>query len=79
MPPYFSIVVPCYNRHDILPAIVAAILQQQEGDFELLLIDDGSQDQTLAVAQELALSDSRIRVFMKPSAERGAARNYGLR
>lgn len=79
MLPYFSIVVPCFNRHDILPATVAAILQQQDGDFELILIDDGSQDQTLAVAQELALYDSRIRVFTQPNAERGAARNYGLR
>ncbi|MFC6224879.1 glycosyltransferase family 2 protein [Hymenobacter artigasi] len=78
MSPYFSIVVPCYNRHEILPATVAAILQQQDGDFELLLVDDGSQDQTLAVAQELALCDARIRVFTQPNAERGAARNYGL-
>lgn len=79
MPPYFSIVVPCYNRHNLLPVTVAAIVNQQEADFELLLIDDGSQDQTLAVARQLAMGDSRIRVFTQPNGERGAARNYGLR
>lgn len=79
MAPYFSIVVTSYNRHEMLPATVVAILQQQDGNFELLLVDDGSQDKTLAVAQELALCDSRIRVFTQPNAKRGVARNYGLR
>jgi len=79
MPPFFSIVVPCYNRADILTATVYAIMQQQDVDFELILVDDGSQDDTLAVAQALALGDARIRVFTQPNSERGAARNHGLR
>ena len=79
MTPYFSIVVPCYNRADILAETVAGILRQQDPDFELLLVDDGSRDDTLAVAQALARTDERIRVFTQPNAERGAARNHGLR
>ncbi|WP_177189816.1 glycosyltransferase family 2 protein [Hymenobacter actinosclerus] len=71
--------MPCYNRADILAATVETILQQQETDFELLLIDDGSRDQTLAVAREIATTDARIRVFTQANAERGAARNHGLR
>ena len=79
MAPYFSIIVPCYNRAGILPTTVQAILRQQESDFELILVDDGSRDDTLAVAKDLAAGDTRIRVFTQLNAERGAARNHGLR
>jgi glycosyltransferase involved in cell wall biosynthesis len=78
MAPYFSIIVPCYNRADILPTTVQAILRQREPDFELVLVDDGSRDNTLAVAKELAAGDARIRVFSQINSERGAARNHGL-
>ena len=77
MPPFFSIIVPCYKRSDILPATVTSILRQQEPDFELILVDDGSPDDTYDVAIELAATDHRIRVFRKANGERGAARNYG--
>lgn len=79
MNPFFSVVVPCYNRGPLLAETVSGILRQQETDFELLLVDDGSRDETLAVAQGLARTDPRIRVFTQPNAERGAARNHGLR
>ncbi|GGF20473.1 glycosyltransferase family 2 protein [Hymenobacter cavernae] len=75
--PFFSIIVPCYNRAAILPNTVAAILRQQEPDFELILVDDGSRDATAEVAEQLAATDARIRVFHKENGERGAARNYG--
>ena len=77
MPPYFSIVVPCYNRADILGDTVAAILRQEDPDFELLLVDDGSRDNTRQVAE--AIADPRVKYFYKENGERGAARNYGLR
>ena len=78
MAPYFSIIVPCYNRADILPTTVQAILRQREPDFELILVDGGSRDNTLNVAKDLAAGDARIRVFTQLNAERGAARNHGL-
>ena len=76
---FFSIIVPCYNRAEILGATVKLILQQHEEDFELLLVDDGSCDNTLQVAHILAQTDCRIRVLSQHNCERGAARNYGLR
>ncbi|AYA37189.1 glycosyltransferase family 2 protein [Hymenobacter oligotrophus] len=79
MSPFFSIVVPCYNRADILPKVVQAILRQDYQDFELILVDDGSRDTTLAVMHELAATDPRIRPFGKTNGERGAARNFGAR
>jgi glycosyltransferase involved in cell wall biosynthesis len=75
--PFFSIVMPCYNRADIIGATIAAVLRQEYPDFELLLVDDGSRDDLReAVA---AVSDSRVRYFYKENGERGAARNYGAR
>lgn len=79
MSPFFSIVVPCYNRADILPGVVQAILRQEYSNFELILVDDGSRDNTLAVMHELAATDARIKPFGKDNGERGAARNFGAR
>jgi glycosyltransferase involved in cell wall biosynthesis len=75
--PFFSIVVPCYNRADIVGATIMAILRQEYNNFELLLVDDGSRDQTREVVAKFA--DPRIRYFYKENGERGAARNYGAK
>lgn len=73
--PYFSIVVPCYNRADIIRETIHAILQQQYQDFELLLVDDGSRDNTAEMVA--TIDDPRVKYFYKQNGERGAARNYG--
>ena len=73
--PFFSIVMPCYNRADIIGGVIAAVLHQEYPDFELLLVDDGSQDNLRDIVATLA--DSRVRYFYKENGERGAARNYG--
>ncbi|NML68066.1 glycosyltransferase [Hymenobacter sp. RP-2-7] len=73
--PFFSIVMPCYNRADIIGATIAAILRQELTDFELLVVDDGSRDNTAEVVA--AIADPRVRYFRKDNGERGAARNYG--
>jgi glycosyltransferase involved in cell wall biosynthesis len=68
-------VVPCYNRADIVGGTVQAILQQEYQNFELVLVDDGSRDNTREVVASIA--DPRVRYFYKENGERGAARNYG--
>lgn len=73
--PFFSIVVPCYNRADIVRDTVHAILRQEYQDFELILVDDGSRDNTREVVA--AINDPRVHYFYKENGERGAARNYG--
>jgi len=73
--PFFSIVVPCYNRADIVLDTVHSILKQEFQDFELILVDDGSRDNTREVVA--AITDPRVRYFYKDNGERGAARNYG--
>ncbi|WP_167855525.1 glycosyltransferase family 2 protein [Hymenobacter fodinae] len=73
--PFFSIVVPCYNRADIIQDTVQAILEQEYKNFELILVDDGSRDNLREVVTQI--TDSRVRYYYKENGERGAARNYG--
>lgn len=73
--PYFSIVVPTYNRAELIGKTIESILQQQFTDFEVLVIDDGSKDNTEARVREF--KDPRVHYFKKENGERGAARNYG--
>lgn len=75
--PFFSIIVPSYNRAAIITPTLEAILQQQDADFELIVVDDGSRDNTREVVARL--QDPRIRYLYKENGERGAARNYGAR
>lgn len=73
-----SIIIPTYNRANLLAAAARSVLQQTYSDFELLIIDDGSTDNTHAVAE--SLDDERIR-YLKIPENKGvaAARNEGLR
>ena len=73
--PLFSIVVPCYNRADIVRETILTILKQEYQDFEVILVDDGSRDNTGEVVAQI--TDSRVHYFYKNNGERGAARNYG--
>lgn len=73
--PFFSIVMPCYNRADTIGRVLAAVLRQENSDFELLLVDDGSRDSLREVVA--SVTDPRVRYFYKENGERGAARNYG--
>jgi glycosyltransferase involved in cell wall biosynthesis len=75
--PALSIVLPTYNRADVLPRSIASVLEQSYGDFELIVVDDGSADGTPMVVQ--AIDDARIK-YIKLDGNRGqsAARNVGI-
>jgi glycosyltransferase involved in cell wall biosynthesis len=75
--PYFSIVVPTYNRASLIGFTLDSILAQKFSDFEVLIIDDGSKDNTVEVVKRYLL-DSRMHYLPKENGERGVARNYGL-
>lgn len=72
---FFSIITPVYNRSSFISKGIQAVLNQTFKDFELILIDDGSTDDSFCVMN--SFSDERIKVFQKQNGERGAARNYG--
>lgn len=73
--PFFSIIIPTYNRAHLIEATLQSVLAQMEGDFECIVVDDGSKDNSQEVVE--ALGDPRFKYFWKENGERGAARNYG--
>ncbi len=76
--PFFSVIVPTYNRAEKLKNTILSILAQDFTNFELLIVDDGSTDHTAATVQVLVAQDSRIIYLPKKNEERSLARNYGL-
>ncbi len=75
--PFFSIVVPTYNRAHLISKTIDSILLQQYPHFEIIIVDDGSTDNTAnAVAPYL---NEQVRYFVKNNEERAAARNFGTR
>ena len=77
--PKISVIVPVYNVEKYLSKCIESILAQTFTDFELLLIDDGSNDNSGAICDEYAEKDSRIRVFHTENKGVSAARNLGIR
>jgi glycosyltransferase involved in cell wall biosynthesis len=75
--PYFSVVIPTYNRARQVAAAVASVLNQTFNDFEVIVVDDGSTDDTERVMA--GIRDQRFFYHRKQNGERGAARNFGAR
>lgn len=73
-----SVIVPIYNIENYVQSCIESILAQTYTNFELLLIDDGSTDNSGNICEEYALKDSRIKVFHKSNGGLTSARNYGL-
>src|SRR5687768_12507449 len=74
--PLVSVVIPAYNREASIVAAIESVLAQSWRDFELLVVDDGSKDGTLAAARSVA--DPRLRVIAAPKNLGAAgARNLG--
>ena len=76
--PFFSIVVPTYNRSAILLNTLQTILKQTYNDFEIIVVDDGSTDNTTEIIQPVLLNEKRVKLFKQINKERGAARNFGF-
>ena len=76
--PLFSIIMPVYNAAATLEAAARSVLDQGERSLELLLVDDGSADESLAIARRLAAADARVRVFAQQNGGICAARNCAL-
>ena len=76
--PLVSIIVPVYNAEKYLNRCIDSILSQTMTDFELLLIDDGSKDDSGRICDEYSEKDTRVRVFHKSNGGVSSARNLGL-
>lgn len=76
--PRFTIIIPVYNVEAYLRQCVSSVLCQSFSDFEIILVDDGSRDASGALCDELALTDSRIRVIHQENQGLSGARNTGI-
>ena len=74
-----SVIIPCYKVEKLLERCVESILKQTFDAFELILVDDGSPDQTGVVADKIALRDARIKVIHQENGGVMAARHAGAR
>ena len=74
-----SIIVPIYNAEEYLQACIESLIRQTEKELQLILVNDGSTDESLAIAQAYAKQDARIEIYSQPHAGQSAARNNGLK
>jgi GT2 family glycosyltransferase len=73
-----SVVVPTFNRAPLLPAVLSALFDQDHGDFEVVVVDDGSTDGTASVLEELSRrTPGRLRFFRQENSGPARARNRG--
>src|SRR3954471_6257858 len=77
--PLVSVIMPAFNAEAYIGRAVASVLRQTCADLELLIVDDGSSDGTVAAARAFADRDPRVRVLQQPNAGPGPARNTGFR
>jgi glycosyltransferase involved in cell wall biosynthesis len=74
--PLISVIIPVYNGEKTIQETMESVLNQTFSDFELLVINDGSQDGTLELVHRI--QDSRIKVFSYPNAGQSTSRNRGI-
>lgn len=77
-PPKISVIVPAHNAEQTLSRCLRSLLQQSMTRFEVIVVDDGSTDQTTYIAERLAAWNARITVVATEQRGRGAAYNAGL-
>ncbi|SHH38669.1 glycosyltransferase family 2 protein [Winogradskyella jejuensis] len=81
MQPLVSIIIPSYNRADLIGETIESIIAQTYKNWECVIVDDGSTDNSFEVINALAKKDSRIRFHKRPESKpkgANACRNYGL-
>jgi len=76
--PFFSVIIPTYNRERVILEAINSVRNQTFKNFELIVVDDGSSDNTEKIVKEISGSDERVRYVHQKNAERSAARNHGI-
>ena len=72
-----SVIIPVHNRPLLLREAVASVLAQTYRPIEIIIVDDGSTDETLEISQKLALDNQEVKVFSQKNQGPGAAREHG--
>jgi glycosyltransferase involved in cell wall biosynthesis len=76
---FFSIIIPSYNRASLITETINSVCAQTFQNWECIVVDDGSTDNTRGVIEALSIQDDRIRYIYQDNAERSNARNNGIR
>lgn len=74
--PFFSVIIPLYNKENFIENTIKSILNQSFNNFEVIIVNDGSTD--ASEEKVLQFNDSRIRYFSKENEGVSTARNYGI-
>ena len=77
--PLVDVVVPCYNREDLVGETIESVLEQSFSDYHVYLVDDGSTDGTLQILRRYEEQDQRITVIAKANGGCSSALNAGIR
>ncbi|MDY3820319.1 MAG: glycosyltransferase family 2 protein, partial [Bacteroidaceae bacterium] len=77
--PKVSIIIPCYNQAEFLLQALQGLQEQTLQDFECIIVDDGSTDQSAQIAEDFIKGDHRFRLIKKANGGTATARNAGLR
>ncbi len=77
MSPKFSLIIPTYNRANLISRTLQSVLAQNYQDYETIIVDDGSTDDTQEVV--IPFLNEKIQYFKIPNGERAKARNFGIR
>lgn len=77
--PLVSVVVPAFNAASTIGSTLSSIANQTYRSLDIIVIDDGSTDETAAIARHFCLSEARMRVIAQPNGGVAAARNAGIR
>lgn len=76
--PFFTVVMPAYNRGRFLHRSIGSVIAQDFADWELVVVDDGSTDDTRQVVEDYGRIDGRIRPIFQSNQKASAARNNGI-
>ena len=73
-----SIIIPCYNGEKFISQSISSVVKQPVKDIELIIVDDGSIDQTGSICKKFSANDHRVKYFRITNHGTGYARNYGM-
>ncbi len=76
--PFFSVIIPAYNRSKVIKETIGSVINQKFTDWECIIVDDGSTDNTVEIVREIIKMDHRISYYYQENAERSVARNNGV-
>lgn len=77
--PMISVIIPVYNAEKFLEKCIYSVLNQTYNNIEVILVDDGSTDNSAIICDRWQSIDKRIRTYHKTNGGQASARNYGLK